>query len=106
MLRAGKEKQVLLVIDNYDKNMGCVDKSDQMMTSYEVERKRVKKWYKKVFTHLINQAAFNAQIIFKIMGCNISALNLRILLLTSMIQRYGQQPKKLTLDGWQTTLYD
>ena len=94
VLRAGKEKLVPLVIDDYNQNMGGVDRSDQMMTSYEVERKRVKKWYKKVFTHLINLAAFNAQIICKKMGRNMTPLNFRTMLITSMIQRYGQQPKK------------
>ena len=72
VLRAGKEKQIPLVIDDYNKNMGGIDKSDQMVTLYKVERKRVKKWYKIIFTHLINQVAFNAQIIFKKMGCNTS----------------------------------
>ena len=97
VLRAGKEKLVPLVIDDYNQNMGGVDRSDQMMTSYEVERKRVKKWYKKVFTHLINLAAFNAQIICKKMGRNMTPLNFRTMLITSMIQRYGQQPKKISL---------
>ena len=47
--RAGKEKTIPLVVNFYNANMGGVDKSDQMLTSYEVERKRVKKWYKKSF---------------------------------------------------------
>ena len=42
--------------------MGGVDRSDQMLMSYEVERKRVKKWYKKQFMNLINVATFNSHI--------------------------------------------
>ena len=43
--RAGQPKDIPKVIDTYNKNMGGVDRSDQMLTSYEIERKRVKKWY-------------------------------------------------------------
>ena len=49
VIRAGKEKQILLVIHMYNNNMGDVDCADQMLTSYKSERKRVKKWYKKDF---------------------------------------------------------
>ena len=48
--RAGKGKTIPLVVNFYNANMGGVDKSDQMLTSYEVERKRVKEWYKKFST--------------------------------------------------------
>ena len=65
--RAGKDKLIPTVVDIYNRGMGGVDKSDQMMTSYDVECKRVKKWYKKVFNH-INPCAFNAQILHKRMG--------------------------------------
>ena len=45
--RTGKGKENPLVVSRYNKKMGGVDRSDQMMTSYQAERKRVKKWYKK-----------------------------------------------------------
>ena len=45
--RAGKEKEIPAVVNFYNNNMGGVDKSDRMLTSYECERKRIKKWYKK-----------------------------------------------------------
>ena len=41
--RAGKEKEIPCVVNFYNNNTGGVDKSDQMLTSYECERKRVKK---------------------------------------------------------------
>ena len=43
--RVGKDKEILHAIDFYNQHMGGVDKSDQMLTSYEIERKRVKNWY-------------------------------------------------------------
>ena len=53
--RAGKDKEIPRVVDFYNQHMGGVDKSDQMLTSYEIERKRVKKWIK-VSHHLVNQS--------------------------------------------------
>ena len=45
--------------------MERVDRSGQMLTSYEVEWKLVKKWYKKQFIHLINVAILNSHILHK-----------------------------------------
>ena len=42
--RRGKEKAVPLVIDTYRNGMDSVNLSDQMMSSYPLERKRLKKW--------------------------------------------------------------
>ena len=39
--RAGKDKQIPHVVDFYNQYMGGVGKSDQMLTNYEIERKRV-----------------------------------------------------------------
>ena len=44
--RAGKDKVILHVADILNQHVGGVDKSDLMLTSYEIERKRVKMWYK------------------------------------------------------------
>ena len=71
---AGKDKMIHSVVDIYNRSMGGVDKSDQMMTSYDVERKRVKKLYKKIFNHLINQCAFNAHILHKVKGGRLTPL--------------------------------
>ena len=41
--RAGKPKDIPLVVHMYNQSMGGVDRSDQMLTTYEAERKRIKK---------------------------------------------------------------
>ena len=84
--RAGKDKLIPTVVDIYNRGMGGVDKSDQMMTSYDVERKRVKKWYKKVFNHIINQCA---QILHKRMGGELVPLKFRQVLVSSLLEKYG-----------------
>ena len=63
--RRGKDKLVTLVVNIYNDSMGSVDRSDQMMISYPVERKRLKKWSKKMGLHLINTCVLNAQILQK-----------------------------------------
>ena len=49
VMRAGKPKDIPLVVHMYNQSMGGVDRSDQMLTTYEAERKRIKKWYKIFF---------------------------------------------------------
>ena len=39
--RKGKVEQVPEIIEAYNGKMGGVDKSDQMLTSYKIERKRL-----------------------------------------------------------------
>ncbi|XP_065652095.1 piggyBac transposable element-derived protein 4-like [Hydra vulgaris] len=65
VVRRGIQAKIPTVIHEYNQLMVGVDRSDQMMTSYPTERKRVKKWYKKAFSHLVNMASFNAHIIHK-----------------------------------------
>ena len=86
--RAGKDKMIPSVVDIYNCSMGGVDKSDQMMTLYNVERKHVKKWYKKIFYHLINQCAFNAHILHKVKGGRLTPLKFRQELLKSLFEKY------------------
>ena len=89
--RAGKDKEIPRVVDFYNQHMGGVDKSDQMLTSYEIERKRVKKWYKKVFHHLVNQSVFNAHIIHMHLDDSdkLTPLKFREKLVTDIVVKYA-----------------
>ena len=49
---------------DYNKHMGAVDRSDQML-QYQAFRRRTLKWWKKVFFHLFNLAVLNAYIVYK-----------------------------------------
>lgn len=75
--RAEKPKQIPLVVAVYNLSMGCVDCSNKMLTSYVVECKRLKKWCKKYFLHLLNISPSNAHIIPKLNGYEKSALQFR-----------------------------
>ncbi|XP_051956388.1 piggyBac transposable element-derived protein 4-like isoform X2 [Xyrauchen texanus] len=52
------------VISDYNKNMGSVDRSDQMIKSYDVLQK-TQKWWKTLFFHLIDIAVINSFVLFK-----------------------------------------
>ena len=47
---------------------GGVNQSNQILTLYEAEHKRLKKWYKKYFLYLVNISTFNAHVIAKSNG--------------------------------------
>ena len=64
--------------------MGGVDHGDHMLTTYGVERKRVKKWYKKFFMDLISTAAFNGKL-----GNNITSLQFRTEIIEYIFSTYA-----------------
>ena len=76
--------------------MGEVDRSDQMLTSYEVERKRVKKWYKKQFMHLINVATFNSHILHRKKGGRLNPLEFTKKLVISLFEKYSNRSTTAT----------
>lgn len=74
-----KGKTVLvpdLVLD-YNLFMGAVDRVDQMLSAYSLERKGQKVWYKKEFCHLINMCMYNAHAIHVKCGGKITSLEFR-----------------------------
>ena len=50
---------------DYNHTMGGVDKADQELTYFPVMRKQQKRYYKKIFRHLLEQCLWNAYILFQ-----------------------------------------
>ena len=63
-------------IKDYNEHMGGVDLSDQLIQYYQVLRKS-KKWWKKLFFHLIDLAVVNSYLIYKSTGKCISQKEFR-----------------------------
>ena len=90
--RQGDKNKPVVIID-YNRNMGAVDMADQMLQSYQVERKRKKVWYKKQFQHLLNQTVLNCYILYKKQnpGSKTTHLNFVVKLIARLIEQYGSE---------------
>ena len=73
----GIETVIPKIVDVYNNQMGVVDRSDQMLMSYEVEQNHIKKWYIKQFMHLINVATSYSHILRKKKGGKLNPLEFR-----------------------------
>lgn len=51
------------LVKDYNNQMGCVDKADQLKSTYEINR-RSKKWWHRIFFHFVDTTVTNAFIIF------------------------------------------
>ena len=62
--KGGKEVTKPNIVLDYNNTMGGVDKADQELTYYPVMRKQQKRYYKKIFRHLLEQCMWNAYVLF------------------------------------------
>lgn len=86
------EKPVAIV--DYNNGMGGVDLSDQYLITYSIARKRLKKYYQKMFRHMIDVAMLNSYILYKKNGGTLSHLNFRLEVINSLFLKYGTHSKK------------
>ena len=76
--------------------MGGVDLKDQFLHMYMVERKKMTKWYLKLFKRLLNSTVLNSFVIYRhVMGRNIEQLSYRIQLVEGLFTKYA-----LAADTW------
>lgn len=71
----------------YNTHMGGVDLSDQMIGGYDAAKKS-RRWYMKVFMHLMGVATNNAYLLYRKVHRNCSHLQFLLGLLAEMVQRY------------------
>ncbi|KAI8427970.1 hypothetical protein MSG28_002284 [Choristoneura fumiferana] len=88
------------VVHDYNYMMGGVDKKDQMLAAFPIERKRTKVWYKKLFRRLLNVSVLNAYVICK-HSKPISHRSFRMSLVQSMLKHHlpGTFPPVTLLQG-------
>jgi hypothetical protein len=82
-----------LSVLEYNKHARGIDQGDQMMNLYSVKRK-TKKWYKKLFFHLVDMCAYNSYIIYKSFHPATSYLKYRLDLINCMLERYGRSNRE------------
>ncbi|XP_028176349.1 piggyBac transposable element-derived protein 4-like isoform X2 [Ostrinia furnacalis] len=80
------------VVSDYNICMGGVDRKDQMLSVYPIERKRTAVWYKKFFRRLLNVSTLNAYILFKSEHTT-THRNFRKTLVNELISRHSPQTR-------------
>lgn len=79
----------LKLIHDYNRGIGGVDRLDQMLEPYLLERKQCKKWTRKLFKRLLNVTVQNARILLeKSSDTSIASLSFRLTLVQSIIDRH------------------
>ncbi|GFU77926.1 piggyBac transposable element-derived protein 4 [Trichonephila clavipes] len=73
----------------YNNSMGGVDRSDQCLSYYPVARNQQRKYYKKMFRHLLNQIVWNSFVIFKKMAGFLNHIGFRMKLIERLIEEGG-----------------
>ena len=63
--KRGKEVEKPQCVLYYNSNMGGMDLKDQLLHMYLVERKRMTRWYMKLFKRLLNAIVLNSLILYK-----------------------------------------
>ncbi|UYV75868.1 hypothetical protein LAZ67_13001603 [Cordylochernes scorpioides] len=61
---SGRSVTIPAMVQEYNKRMGGVDLSDQMLNTY-IDERRSLKWWKKVFFSMVFRAMINSYIIYK-----------------------------------------
>lgn len=56
-----------VMVSDYNKHMGYVDKADQLLSTYKIDRKS-KKWWLRIFFHFLDVIVVNAYILYKEKG--------------------------------------
>lgn len=83
-----------LVID-YNDTMGGVDRLDQHLHDYPTTRKRGKKYYKKIFFHIVDMCVWNAFVLYQKNGGQRNHLEFRKTLIEKLIIKFNTNTKKV-----------
>lgn len=76
------------VVIDYNDTMGGDDRVDQHLADYNLPRKRGKKYYKKLFYHLLDLALWNSFTLYRKSGGKKSSLVYRLELIQLIMEKY------------------
>ena len=92
-------KIVPKIVSDYNFTMGGIDKADQNLKYYSTTRSRGKKYYYKIFIHLLDQAVWNAYILHKKGGRIMTHLQFRLELIDKLIEKYHKEVQSPSKGG-------
>lgn len=103
------EVKVPEVIMDYNNTMGGVDRADRGIAAYEIKRKQDKKYYRKIFFHLLEICVWNSFVLYEKSGGALKQLEFRIKLVEEIVERCfisklrcgrpSSEPNPLRLEG-------
>ncbi|XP_035214082.1 piggyBac transposable element-derived protein 4-like [Stegodyphus dumicola] len=86
--RRKENKMKPKVVVDYNGTMGGVDRVDQRLSSYNVTKRRGKKYYKKIFLHLLDITLWNSYVLYTKSGGKRSHLQYRTKIIENIIEKY------------------
>ena len=89
--RRGKETRKPKAVASYNSNMGGVDLSDNLMVHFSTARNRLKKYYKKVFRHMLDMTLLNSYIVYKALGGKTTRRDFILTLSEKLISKYADE---------------
>ena len=87
--RRGNEVCKPKAIADYNSHMGGVDLADNLMVHFSTARNRLKKYYKKVFRHMLDMSLLNSFITYKVLGGKVSRREFILRLGERMLSTYA-----------------
>ena len=77
------------IVSDYNLTMGGIDRCDQEISFHPTIRKRQKKYYKKIFLHLLDKVLWNSYLLYKnVVGKRITFLEFRIQVVEELLHKY------------------
>lgn len=93
LTKCKQEKQKPVSVLDYNENMGGVDLKDQLLQPYLLERKKMTKWYIKLFRRLLNTTILNCMVICRANSgqTKIDHLRFRVELVQALLTEHGSE---------------
>jgi len=93
LTKCRQEKQKPVLVLDYNENMGGVDLKDQLLQPYLLERKKMSKWYIKLFRRLLNITVLNCMVICRANSAQtkIDHFKFRVELVQALLTEHGSE---------------
>jgi hypothetical protein len=93
LTKCKQEKQKPVSVLDYNENMGGVDLKDHLLQPYLLERKKMTKWYVKLFRRLLNTTIVNCMVICHANSgqTKINHFRFRVELLQALLIEHGSE---------------
>ena len=100
----GKETEKPLCVIDYNHNTVGVDLKDNLLHMYMIERKKMTKWYLKLYKRLLNSTVLNSFVVYRqVTGRNIHQLSYRIQLVEGVFTKCACAGETRSVPGWKAS---